>query len=108
MARGAELLLQILTEREERSAIAVASNEPFFSRTKTFTDPRLCAAIVDWVTFAGQIVETGSHSYRLAHARHTKPPTTTGAKLDLTLRAAHGLFHATLRRRLFKVAILIS
>ena len=38
-------------------------------RTKTFTDPRLCAAIVDRLTFAGQIIETGTTSYRLAHAR---------------------------------------
>jgi len=68
--RGAELLFQVLTEREERSAIAIASNEPFSSWTKTFTDPRLCAAIVDRLTFAGQIIETGSTSYRLAHARN--------------------------------------
>ena len=70
--RGAELLFQVLTEREERSAIAIASNEPFSSWTKTFTDPRLCAAIVDRLTFAGQIIETGSTSYRLAHARTIK------------------------------------
>jgi DNA replication protein DnaC len=70
--RGAELLFQVLTEREERSAIAIASNEPFSSWTKTFTDPRLCAAIVDRLTFAGQIIETGSISYRLAHARTIK------------------------------------
>jgi hypothetical protein len=37
--------------------------------TKTFTDPRLCAAIVDRLTFAGKIIETGTTSYRLAHAR---------------------------------------
>jgi len=67
--RGAELLFQVLTEREERSAIAIASNEPFSGWTKTFTDPRLCAAIVDRLTFAGQIIETGTVSYRLAHAR---------------------------------------
>jgi DNA replication protein DnaC len=72
--RGAELLFQVLTEREERSAIAIASNGPFSSWTKTFTDPRLCAAIVDRLTFAGQIIETGSTSYRLAHARTIKPP----------------------------------
>ena len=71
--RGAELLFQVLAEREERSAIAIASNEPFSSWTKTFTDPRLCAAIVDRLTFAGQIIETGSTSYRLAHARNIKP-----------------------------------
>ena len=33
---------------------------------------RLCAAIVDRLTFAGQIIETGTTSYRLAHARATK------------------------------------
>ena len=71
--RGAELLFQVLTEREERSAIAIASNEPFSSWTKTFTDPRLCAAIVDRLTFAGQIIETGSTSYRLAHAPNGRP-----------------------------------
>jgi DNA replication protein DnaC len=79
--RGAELLFQVLTEREERSAIAIASNEPFSSWTKTFTDPRLCAAIVDRLTFAGQIIETGSTSYRLAHARNSKPPPKTTANV---------------------------
>jgi DNA replication protein DnaC len=63
---GAELLFQVLTEREERSAIAIASNEPFSGWTKTFTDPRLCAAIVDRLTFNGTIIETGTDPYRLA------------------------------------------
>jgi DNA replication protein DnaC len=67
--RGAELLFQVLTEREERSAVAIASNEPFSGWTKTFTDPRLCAAIVDRLTFGGHIINTGTQSYRLAHAR---------------------------------------
>jgi DNA replication protein DnaC len=67
--RGAELLFQVLTEREERSAIAIANNEPLSGATKTFTDPRHCAAIVDRLAFAGQIIETGTTSHRLAHAR---------------------------------------
>jgi DNA replication protein DnaC len=67
--RGAELLFQVLTEREERSAVAIASNEAFSGWSKTFTDPRLCAAVVDRLTFAGRIIETGTQSYRLAHAR---------------------------------------
>ena len=58
--RGAELLFQVLTEREERSAVAIASNEPFSGWTKTFTDPRLCAAIVDRLTFDAHIIETGT------------------------------------------------
>jgi hypothetical protein len=36
---------------------------------KTFTDPRLCAAIVDRLTFGGDIIETGTDSYRLAVTR---------------------------------------
>ena len=43
--------------------------------TKTFTDPRLCAAIVDRLTFAGNIIQTGTESYRLAHARAARATT---------------------------------
>jgi DNA replication protein DnaC len=67
--RGAELLFQVLTEREEKASVAIASNESFGGWTKTFTDPRLCAAIVDRITFGGNIIETGTDSYRLAHSR---------------------------------------
>lgn len=70
--RGAELLLQVLTEREERSAIAIASNEPFSGWTKIFTDPRLCAAIIDWLTFNGTILETGTTSYQLTSTKNRK------------------------------------
>jgi DNA replication protein DnaC len=48
--RGAELLFQVLTEREEKASVAIATNESFSGWTKTFTDPRLCAAIVDRLT----------------------------------------------------------
>jgi DNA replication protein DnaC len=67
--RGAEFLFQVLPEREEKASVATASNESFSGWTKTFTDPRLCAAIVDRLTFGGNIVETGTDSYRLAHSR---------------------------------------
>jgi DNA replication protein DnaC len=65
--RGAELLFQVLTERAEKALVAIASNESFSGWTKTFSDPRLCAAIVDRLTFDGTIIETGTDSYRLAH-----------------------------------------
>ena len=67
--RGAELLFQVLTEREEKNAIAIASNQSFSAWTVTFTDPRLCAAIVDRLTYNATIIETGTNSYRLAHTR---------------------------------------
>jgi DNA replication protein DnaC len=67
--RGAELLFQVLTEREEKNSVAIASNDSFSGWTKTFTDARLCAAIVDRLTFGGNIIETGTDSYRLAHTK---------------------------------------
>jgi DNA replication protein DnaC len=67
--RGAELLFQVLTEREEKNSVAITSNESFGGGTKTFTDPRLCAAIVDRLPFGGNIIETGTDSYRLATTR---------------------------------------
>jgi DNA replication protein DnaC len=72
--RGAELLFQVLTEREEKNSVGIASNESFSGWTKTFTDPRLCAAIVDRLTFGGNIIETGTDSYRLAHTRGQHSP----------------------------------
>ena len=71
-SRGAELLFQVLTEREEKASIAVASNAPFSEWGQTFTDPRLAAAIVDRLTFNALIVETGSESYRLRATRSRK------------------------------------
>jgi DNA replication protein DnaC len=70
--RGSELLFQVLTEREEQAAVAIASNDSFSGWSKTFTDPRLCAAIVDRLTFGGNIIETGTNSYRLAQAHNRR------------------------------------
>jgi len=67
--RGAELLFQVLTERDERASIAAASNAPFSEWGQTFTDPRLAAAIVDRLTFRAHILETGAASYRLRVSR---------------------------------------
>ncbi len=66
--RGAELLFQVLTEREEKNSIAIASNESFSGWTKTFTDPRLCAAIVDRLTFKAPL------------SKPARTPTTSPAK----------------------------
>ncbi len=62
---GAKLPFQIFTEREERKATAVASHAPFNEWDKTFTDPRLCSAIADRLTFKGTLIQTGTDSYRL-------------------------------------------
>ena len=58
-------------EKEQLSYYGfLASNESFSGWTKTFTDPRLCAAILDRLTFGGNIIETGTDSYRLAHTKN--------------------------------------
>ena len=63
--RGAELLFQIITEREEKASIGIGTNLPFSEWGAVFPDPRLVAAIVDRVTFNAHIIETGTQSYRL-------------------------------------------
>jgi DNA replication protein DnaC len=62
--KGARLLFQIFTEREERKATAVATNSPFNEWDKIFNDPRLCAAIADRITFRCTLIQTGTDSYR--------------------------------------------
>jgi DNA replication protein DnaC len=54
---GVEMLFQVITERKETACVAIASNESSSRCTKTFTDPRLHGAIVDRLTFAGNIIE---------------------------------------------------
>ncbi|EFE72155.1 predicted protein [Streptomyces viridosporus ATCC 14672] len=44
---------------------------------RTFTDPRLCAAIVDRFTFNATIIETGTESYRLAKSKAQAQETRT-------------------------------
>jgi DNA replication protein DnaC len=63
--RGSELLFQIITERDEKASIGLATNLPFSEWGSVFPDTRLVAAIVDRVTFNAHILETGTQSYRL-------------------------------------------
>jgi DNA replication protein DnaC len=69
--KGAELLFQVITEREERASIAIGTNLPFSEWGTVFPDPRLVAAIVDRVTFNAHILETGTQSYRLRTTKTT-------------------------------------
>lgn len=71
--RGAELLFQVFTSREERASIAVASNASFSEWGSFFTDARLVAAVVDRLTFRAHIIETGTESYRLRLTRTQRP-----------------------------------
>jgi DNA replication protein DnaC len=70
--RGAELLFQVITERDERASVAVASNLPFSEWGTVFPDGRLAAAVVDRLTYRAHVLETGSESYRLRAGRARK------------------------------------
>jgi DNA replication protein DnaC len=74
-ARGAELLFQVLTEREDKASVALASNLSFSEWGQIITNPRLVAAVIDRVTFNAHILETGTDSYRhrTSRTRSRKP-----------------------------------
>jgi DNA replication protein DnaC len=63
--RGAELLFQVITERDERASVAAASNPPFSEWASILPDGRLAAAVVDRLTYRAHLIETGSASNRL-------------------------------------------
>ena len=79
--RGAELLFQVITEREERASIAVATNLPFGEWGSVFPDGRLAAAVVDRLTYRAHVLETGTESYRLRASQQARKG---GAKQGLT------------------------
>jgi DNA replication protein DnaC len=70
-ARGAELLFQVLTGREERASVAVATNSTFSELGKVFTDARLAGAVVDRLTFSALIIETGTELFRLRSSKES-------------------------------------
>ena len=80
--QGAELLFPIITEREVKASIGLATNLPFSEWGAVFPDPRLVAAIVDRATYNAHILETGTQSYRLATSRpHDLPASEPGARI---------------------------
>ena len=74
------VLFQVLTEREESSAVAIAAMSR--SRVGPRPLPWLRAAIVGRLTFAGQIIEASITSYRLAHAHGQRSATQARQSAD--------------------------
>ena len=76
---GAELLFQVLAQRSETRSVAITSNLPFSEWTTVFSDPRLCKAVIERLTYRSHIVETGTESYRfkrsLARLKNLKSAT---------------------------------
>ena len=80
----AELLFQVLSERQERRPVIVTTNLPFGEWTSVFSDARLCRAVVDRLTHRAHIIETGSQSIRLAETLARSRPGTNnrGQRLE--------------------------
>jgi DNA replication protein DnaC len=64
---AAELVFQVISERNERASLIATTNLPFGEWTKVFPDPRLAKAVVDRLTHRAHIIETGSESWRFKH-----------------------------------------
>jgi len=64
---AAELVFQVISERNERASLIVTTNLPFGEWTKVFADPRLAKAVVDRLTHRAHIIETGTESWRFRH-----------------------------------------
>jgi len=64
---AAELVFQVISERNERASLIVTTNLPFGEWTKVFPDPRLAKTVVDRLTHRAHIIETGSESWRFKH-----------------------------------------
>jgi DNA replication protein DnaC len=64
---AAELVFQVISERNERGSLILTTNLPFSDWTKVFTDPRLAKAVVDRITHRAHIIDTGTESWRFRH-----------------------------------------
>ena len=64
---AAELVFQVISERNERGSLIVTTNLPFGEWTKVFPDPRLAKAVVDRITHKAHIIDTGTESWRYRH-----------------------------------------
>jgi len=69
---AAELVFQVISERNERGSLIVTTNLPFGEWTKVFPDARLAKAVVDRITHRAHIIETGTESWRFRHGIQRK------------------------------------
>ena len=69
---AAELVFQVISERNERGSLIVTTNLPFGESTKVFPDARLAKAVVDRITHKAHIIDTGTESWRFRHGLDRK------------------------------------
>jgi len=71
---GAELLFQILAERQEKGSVIITTNLGFADWTQIFGDPVMTAALLDRLTHRAHIVNCQWDSYRLKQSLKEKEP----------------------------------
>jgi len=64
---AAELVFQVISERNERGSLICTTNLSLGEWTKVFPDPRLAKAVVDRITHKAHIIDTGEESWRFRH-----------------------------------------
>jgi DNA replication protein DnaC len=62
---GAELLFQVLAERQEKGSVIITTNLGFADWTKVFGDPVMTAALLDRLTHKAHIINCQWDSFRL-------------------------------------------
>jgi len=62
---GAELLFQVLAERQEKGSVIITTNLGFADWTQVFGDPTMTAALLDRLTHKAHIINCQWDSYRL-------------------------------------------
>ncbi len=62
---GAELLFQVLAERQEKGSVIITTNLGFADWTQVFGDPVMTAALLDRLTHKAQIINCQWDSFRL-------------------------------------------
>jgi len=62
---SADLIFQVLTERNERKSVIITTNLGFGDWTQVFGDPTLTAALLDRITHKAHIINCSWESYRL-------------------------------------------
>lgn len=69
---GAQLLFQVLAERNERGSVIITTNLGFADWTQVFGDATLTAALLDRLTHKAKIIQCNWDSYRLKETLKAK------------------------------------
>ena len=70
-AGAAELVFQVISQRNERASLVITTNLPFSEWTSVFADARLAKAVIDRLTHHAHIIDTGTESWRFNHGLTT-------------------------------------